>query len=72
MQFASENGAEVVAEGVETANELKALRTLGIMRAQGYFLGRPVPLAHAATLCRRPLTPPDSPGGGKVELKIVR
>ncbi len=53
MQFANENGAEIVAEGVETANELKALRALGITRAQGYFLGRPVPLAAAATLCRR-------------------
>jgi EAL domain-containing protein (putative c-di-GMP-specific phosphodiesterase class I) len=56
MQFAPENGCEVIAEGVETAAELKALRALGITRAQGYFLGRPAPLAAAATLCRRPVS----------------
>jgi EAL domain-containing protein (putative c-di-GMP-specific phosphodiesterase class I) len=54
MQFASENSCEVIAEGVETAAELKALRALGVVRAQGYFLGRPAPLAAAAALCRRP------------------
>jgi EAL domain-containing protein (putative c-di-GMP-specific phosphodiesterase class I) len=54
LQFANEHGSEIVAEGVETAAELKALRALGVMRAQGYFLGRPAPLATAATLCRRP------------------
>ena len=53
IQFAKENGSEVIAEGVETAAELKALRALGVMRAQGYFLGRPAPLATAAALCRR-------------------
>lgn len=54
IQFANENGSQIVAEGVETAAELKALRTLGVTLAQGYFLGRPVPLVTAATLCRRP------------------
>jgi EAL domain-containing protein (putative c-di-GMP-specific phosphodiesterase class I) len=54
MQFASENTCEVIAEGIETGAELKALRALGVTRAQGYFLGRPAPLAAAATLCRRP------------------
>ena len=54
MQFANENGSEVIAEGVETAAELKTLRALGVMRAQGYFLGRPTLLAGAASLCRRP------------------
>ena len=53
IQFASENGSEVVAEGVETAAELKTLRMLGVMRAQGYFLGRPTTLGAAASLCRR-------------------
>lgn len=36
-------GAQVVAEGVETATELQALADLGIEMAQGYHLGRPVP-----------------------------
>ena len=62
IQFAKENGSEVIAEGVETAAELKALRALGVMRAQGYFLGRPAPLATAAALCRRHA--PRSPGRG--------
>ena len=53
LQFAKENGREVIAEGVETAAELKALRALGVMRAQGYFLGRPAPLTTAVSLCRR-------------------
>jgi EAL domain-containing protein (putative c-di-GMP-specific phosphodiesterase class I) len=56
LQFATENGSELIAEGVETAAELKVLRSLGVIRAQGYFLGRPVPLAVAANLCRRPST----------------
>ena len=55
IQFASENGSEVIAEGVESAAELKTLRLLGVMRAQGYFLGRPTTLAAAAALCRRSL-----------------
>jgi len=62
MQFASEHGCEVIAEGVETAGELKALRGLGVMRAQGYFLGRPTQLANASSLCRRP-----SPSNESVE-----
>jgi diguanylate cyclase (GGDEF)-like protein/PAS domain S-box-containing protein len=32
-----------VAEGVETAEQLEALRALGCDRAQGYYLGRPMP-----------------------------
>ena len=53
IQFASENGSEVIAEGVESAAELKTLRLLGVTRAQGYFLGRPSTLGAAAALCRR-------------------
>ena len=49
--FGGETGAQIVAEGVETSAELKALRALGISKAQGYYLGRPVPLATALELC---------------------
>jgi len=56
----------VIAEAVETAAELKALRTLGITQAQGYFLGRPSPLATAASLCRRP-SPSSEAGRAPVE-----
>jgi diguanylate cyclase len=34
---------EVVAEGVETAEQSRHLRDLGCDTAQGYFYGRPVP-----------------------------
>lgn len=40
--FARETGCAIVAEGVETQAELDALRALGIGRAQGYHLGRPM------------------------------
>lgn len=34
-------GTTMVAEGLETADDLKAVRDLGIQLGQGYFLGRP-------------------------------
>ena len=36
-------GIEVVAEGVETQEQVDALKQLGCERAQGYFFARPVP-----------------------------
>jgi EAL domain-containing protein (putative c-di-GMP-specific phosphodiesterase class I) len=36
-------GLRVVAEGVENAETLEYLRTLGCDMAQGYFISRPVP-----------------------------
>lgn len=47
VSFARELGGTLVAEGVETSDELAALRRLGIPYAQGYHLGRPGPLAEA-------------------------
>lgn len=44
VTFAGEMGANVVAEGVETAGELAVLRELRVDAAQGYYLGRPQPL----------------------------
>jgi EAL domain-containing protein (putative c-di-GMP-specific phosphodiesterase class I) len=41
MRFAAETGAQIVAEGVETAGELATLQTLGVDYAQGFFLARP-------------------------------
>ena len=42
--FAAETGCKIVAEGVETEGELQTLQSLGISRAQGFLLGRPMPL----------------------------
>ena len=44
VTFAADTGAEIVAEGVETEDELEVLRRLGVRYAQGYHLGRPAPL----------------------------
>ncbi len=41
VSFASRLGAEIIAEGIETAGELEVLRGLGIRYGQGYFLCRP-------------------------------
>jgi EAL domain-containing protein (putative c-di-GMP-specific phosphodiesterase class I) len=40
-------GARVIAEGIETQNELTAVLEAGIPFAQGYFLGRPSPTGAA-------------------------
>jgi EAL domain-containing protein (putative c-di-GMP-specific phosphodiesterase class I) len=39
--FATEIGACLIAEGVETAEDLAALRAVGLTHGQGYLLGRP-------------------------------
>ncbi|MDQ1091679.1 EAL domain-containing protein (putative c-di-GMP-specific phosphodiesterase class I) [Xanthomonas sacchari] len=48
--FAHEIGSHVVAEGVETAEELDTLRALGVDFVQGYFLSRPLPEQDALAL----------------------
>jgi diguanylate cyclase (GGDEF)-like protein len=42
--IAGRYGLRVIAEGVETAEQLAILRTKGIDQLQGYFIGRPGPL----------------------------
>jgi EAL domain-containing protein (putative c-di-GMP-specific phosphodiesterase class I) len=42
--FATELGCLLIAEGIETDGELRALRRLGITLGQGYLLGRPAPV----------------------------
>jgi EAL domain-containing protein (putative c-di-GMP-specific phosphodiesterase class I) len=41
VAFATEMGAIIVAEGIETGAEYRAARQLGIHAAQGYLFGRP-------------------------------
>lgn len=45
LTYATEVGATVVTEGVETAGEARTLADLGVSSAQGYHLGRPAALA---------------------------
>lgn len=41
--YAHDRGIRVIAEGVETEAELRALRELGADYVQGYLTGRPAP-----------------------------
>jgi EAL domain-containing protein (putative c-di-GMP-specific phosphodiesterase class I) len=45
VSFTRDTDRVLVAEGVETAAELEALRELGVRLVQGYYLGRPQRLA---------------------------
>nr|WP_269204672.1 EAL domain-containing protein [Motilibacter deserti] len=47
--FAASLGAELLAEGVETVEDLHALEELGVDLVQGFLLGRPGPLAQAVS-----------------------
>jgi EAL domain-containing protein (putative c-di-GMP-specific phosphodiesterase class I)/CheY-like chemotaxis protein len=44
ISFAEQMGMTIVAEGVETDEELRALQQLGVRLGQGFHLGRPAPL----------------------------
>jgi EAL domain-containing protein (putative c-di-GMP-specific phosphodiesterase class I) len=49
--FARDTGSCIIAEGVETASELNILQSIGVQKAQGFFLGRPLSFDEAAKLC---------------------
>lgn len=57
VTFAADSGAQIIAEGVETEEELKVLRRLGVRYAQGYHLGHPAALNAPANRHRQPPTP---------------
>jgi EAL domain-containing protein (putative c-di-GMP-specific phosphodiesterase class I) len=52
VTFATETGAGVIAEGVETVDELDVIRRLGVGYGQGYFLGRPGPVTRLTSRSR--------------------
>lgn len=52
VMFALDVGATVIAEGVETTDELDMVAVLGIDAAQGYLLGRPTDDVAALTAAR--------------------
>lgn len=52
--FAKAINCIILAEGIETKEELNALRNLGVDKVQGYLLGRPAPVADA--ICHQKTT----------------
>ncbi|MFO6418832.1 putative bifunctional diguanylate cyclase/phosphodiesterase [Hylemonella sp. W303a] len=53
IQMAAGLGLRTIAEGVEDAEVLAALRRFGCDEAQGYYLARPLPAAEFAELVKR-------------------
>jgi EAL domain-containing protein (putative c-di-GMP-specific phosphodiesterase class I) len=54
LELAAELGIDVIAEGVETEQQLQMLIDLGCPRAQGYLLGRPMSAREAQVTLRKP------------------
>jgi EAL domain-containing protein (putative c-di-GMP-specific phosphodiesterase class I) len=50
--FAGAIEAKIIAEGIETASQLEALRSLGIRLGQGYHLAMPGPIEQLAELAK--------------------
>jgi EAL domain-containing protein (putative c-di-GMP-specific phosphodiesterase class I)/GGDEF domain-containing protein len=53
VKFANDHGARVIAEGVERAEEFKAVKELGVHLVQGFFLHRPSRAPAAALTAAR-------------------
>jgi EAL domain-containing protein (putative c-di-GMP-specific phosphodiesterase class I) len=51
IELAHTLGMEVVAEGVETANQAEQLRAMGCDQIQGYFFSRPLPPLQFEQMC---------------------
>ena len=50
MSLAENLGMDVVAEGVETLEQVTKLRTFGCEKGQGFFFSRPIPAANVENL----------------------
>jgi EAL domain-containing protein (putative c-di-GMP-specific phosphodiesterase class I) len=59
--FGNEIGATITAEGIETTEELDALRQLQVRCGQGYHLARPGPLTGGRPSLHRTAQPPNCP-----------
>jgi diguanylate cyclase (GGDEF)-like protein/PAS domain S-box-containing protein len=53
VALADSLGMATTAEGVETEDEHRLIQTLGCTKVQGYYFGRPLPVAEARTLATR-------------------
>jgi len=58
MAMAKTLELRVLAEGVETAEQLKFLREFGCDEVQGYYFGRPMPAGEMVALLRQRQAPP--------------
>lgn len=58
VSLAHNLGMQVIAEGVETLEQLIYLKTAGCDHAQGYYFSRPVPAASASDLLRNGVLAP--------------
>lgn len=47
VRFTQDTSMKLIAEGVETETELRALQELGLEKVQGFYLGKPMPLQRA-------------------------
>jgi EAL domain-containing protein (putative c-di-GMP-specific phosphodiesterase class I) len=61
VRMASENGASVVAEGIESIQMAQMMVRLGCKYLQGYYIGRPMP-----HLRKQPLLPSPPERGGRI------
>jgi EAL domain-containing protein (putative c-di-GMP-specific phosphodiesterase class I)/GGDEF domain-containing protein len=55
LSFAQKMKAKVIGEGIETGEELDALRRLGVPYGQGYFLARPMPFDEIENVQKLPV-----------------
>jgi EAL domain-containing protein (putative c-di-GMP-specific phosphodiesterase class I) len=44
VKFADETGSKIIAEGIENKEELETLAEINVRKAQGFYLGRPMPI----------------------------
>lgn len=51
VQFAADTGVTLIAQGVDTREDLQALRELGVRFAQGDVLGKPVAPGRGVRVC---------------------
>ncbi len=51
VQFAAETNVTLIAQGVETREDLQALRELGVRFAEGYILGKPLQPRRGTSVC---------------------
>ena len=54
LSFARKTNTQVIAEGIETGEELATLTELGVPLGQGFLLARPKPIADAIAFFERP------------------